>query len=327
MTVRVGIIGAGRMGQEHMRRLSSIPEARIAAVADVDAALAEGGAARHQVRGYGDARAMLDAEALDAVVIATPGRLHREQVELAAGRGLHILLEKPVAIEMGDALAIGEAVARAGVITAVGYQWRNLEFIDEARRVLGDEPVSMVNGLWYWTTPPIAWIADRDRGGGQMVDQATHLLDLIRYLVGDFETVYARYTTRARAGQAGFNNWDAQAVACELEGGAVGVIQASYALFPDVPVPPTLDVVQRDRLLRIMPQQLEVHQPGQTRVFRARGGWGQQLNSDFIQAVASGEREGIRCDVPEAVKSLAVSLAANESAASGHPVTVRSLLG
>jgi predicted dehydrogenase len=270
---------------------------------------------------------MLAGEDLDAVVIATPGHHHREHVRLALAAGLPVLLEKPVALTMADAIAIRDMVERAGLPVAVGYQWRNLDTVDEARQVLGDDPVAMVNGLWYWTTPLVPWIADREQGGGQMVDQVTHLFDLVRYLLGEIRAVYARYTTRARAGQPGFANWDAQAVAFDLDNGAVGAMAATYALFADCPVPTTLDVIQRDRLVRLTPQQLEVHEPGRSRQMRSNGQWGFDLDRGFIEAVATGRREAIRCGVAEAVASLAVSLAANESARTGRPVEVASLLG
>ena len=327
MSVRVGVIGAGRMGQEHLRRLSSIEEAQVVAVADANADLARAQAAPRGAHAYDDPARMLAEEDLQAVVIATPGLLHREHVQMAAEAGLHILLEKPVAISMEDALAIREAVRRAGVITAVGYQWRNLETIAAAQEALQGQAVTMVNGTWYWTTPLVRWIADRDQGGGQLVDQVTHLFDLMRYLVGEITTVYARFSARAREGQPGFNNWDASAVAYEFENGAVGVVQASYALFADCPVPVTMDVLARDLLLRVTSAQLEIHRPGESRILRAGSGWGLRLDRDFIEAVRTGQQSRVLCDVEDAVTSLAISLAANRSAETGEPVRVRDLLG
>ncbi|NPV08817.1 MAG: Gfo/Idh/MocA family oxidoreductase [Anaerolineae bacterium] len=326
MSVRVGVVGAGRMGQEHLRRLSNLEVAEVVAVADTNGDLARAQADRYGARAYDDAARMLAQEDLQAVVIATPGRLHREHVDMAAEAGLHILLEKPVAISMEDALAIRDTVRRSGVITAVGYQWRNLDTMGEVREVLRDQSITMANGTWYWTTPLVSWIADKDQGGGQLVDQVTHLFDLMRYLVGEIATVYARYSTRARAGQPGFNNWDASAVAYEFESGAVGVVQATYALFTDCPVPVTLDVVARDLLVRVTSAQVEVHRPRQTRIARAGPGWGLSLDRDFIDAVQTGDRSRVLCDVEEAVRSLAVSLAANQSAEVGLPVRVRDLL-
>ncbi len=148
----------------------------------------------------------------------------------------------------------------------------------------------------------------------------------MRHLVGEVRAVDARYSTRARAGQRGFNNWDSSAVLLEFENGAVGVIQASYALFADCPVPVTMDVVARDLLVRITSAQVEVHRPGSTSVTRARGGWGVDLDRRFVEAVRTGDREHVLCDVEEATRSLAVSLAANRSATLGRPVEVAELL-
>lgn len=327
MSLRVGVIGAGRMGQEHMRRLSAIDGAAVSAIADSNELLARRQAEAHSACAYTDASEMLRSGNLDAVVIATPGNLHRSHVALAVEAELPFLLEKPVAISMEDALAIREAVAKAGVITAVGYQWRNLETIPFALEALAGQAVTMANATWYWTVPLVGWIADRDLGGGQMVDQVTHLLDLMRHLVGEIRAVDARYSTRAREGQPGFNNWDSSAVLLEFESGAVGVVQASYALFADCPVPVTLDLLARDLLVRITSAQVEVHRPGSTSVARAKGGWGLDLDRRFVDAVRTGDRGRVLCDVDEATRSLAVSLAANRSASLGRPVEVAELLG
>ncbi len=147
MTLRVGVIGVGRMGQEHLRRLSGIEGAVVTAVADINEPLARQQSERYGARAYSDAEAMLEAEELGALVIATPGNCHREHAEMALVAGLPFLLEKPVAISMDDALAISDQVAAAGTITAVGYQWRNLETIPAAREALAGQSVR-------WPTPP-----------------------------------------------------------------------------------------------------------------------------------------------------------------------------
>jgi len=325
VSLRVGVIGAGRMGQEHLRRLAAIEWAVVTAVADANLPLAEQQASAHGARAFADP-ADLVRSGVDAVVIATPGKLHRAHVELALAAGLPFLLEKPVAIAMDDALAIRDAADQAGVITAVGYQWRNLETIPFARSALDGQAVTMANATWYWTTPLVAWIADRDQGGGQMVDQVTHLLDLMRHLVGEIGSVDARYSTRARGGQPGFNNWDSSAVLLHFETGAVGVVQATYALFADCPVPVMLDVISRDLLVRITSAQVEVHRPGSSTTARAKGRWGLDLDRRFVEAVRTGDRSLVLCDVAEATRSLAVSLAANRSAALGRPVEVAEVL-
>lgn len=155
MSLRVGVIGAGRMGQEHLRRLAGIERAKVTAVADTNLALAEKQAAAHGARAFADA-ADLVASGVDAVVIATPGNVHRPHVEMALEHGLPFLLEKPVAISMEDALAVRRAVEQAGVITAVGYQWRNLETIPFAQSALAGNDVTMANATWYWTTPVVS---------------------------------------------------------------------------------------------------------------------------------------------------------------------------
>jgi len=180
MTLRIGMVGCGRMGNTHADLLEEIPEATIAATCDIIPERAEELARKWKARAYTDHQAMLEAEELDAVYVCTPTRSHAEIVIHAANEGCHIFVEKPFTMDLADAFRAAEAVRKAGVIGCVAYFWRYLPSMEEAERLLGDKPVSLVVGHWYWSVPPIEWLRDRDQGGGQIVDQVTHLVDLCR---------------------------------------------------------------------------------------------------------------------------------------------------
>lgn len=120
-TVRFAIIGAGMMGQIHARIGHELLYPQLVAVADVDEARARALAAPYGAVVYTDFRELLTRESLDAVIIATPETLHREPVALAAERGVHIFLEKPIAHTLEDADAIIAACDQHGVHLMVGY--------------------------------------------------------------------------------------------------------------------------------------------------------------------------------------------------------------
>ena len=84
----------------------------------------------------------------------------------------------------------------AGLVTAVGYHWRYLDTVDEARRLLRDNPAHLMSGYWLDQTPPPEWWRREDRSGGQMVEQATHVIDLARFLAGDVVEVFGMAATR-----------------------------------------------------------------------------------------------------------------------------------
>ena len=123
---------------------------------------------------------MLSARALDALVVCTPPDVHREVTVAAALAGLAVYLEKPVAHTMDDAAAIAAAVKATGVVCAVGYQYRAISF-------LGDLPrdAALLLGTGISDTADRAWLGDRARGGGMMLERASHLIDLERALAGE----------------------------------------------------------------------------------------------------------------------------------------------
>lgn len=119
--VRIGIIGCGFMGTLHGRTLASLEGARVTAVADPDVGRAQRLAQELGAKVYASAEALLEEESLDGVVVATPDGAHREPVELAAQRGVGVLVEKPLATNLEDADAMIRACQAAGVVLMVGH--------------------------------------------------------------------------------------------------------------------------------------------------------------------------------------------------------------
>jgi len=306
------------MGRTHVKGLEAVPDVEITGIADVrpDAAavLAEsvGG------RPFTDYREMLTVLRPDAVYFCTPAGDHLEQVSFAADAGVNVFVEKPIAANVTDAMAIAEAVERAGILCTTGYQWRYNPATDAAREALGEGPVSLFSGWWYWTIPVIPWIADRRFGGGQIFDQCTHLIDLMRYLAGDVTTVYAQYSKNARTEEE-LPNWDSYSLTLGFANGGVGSVQSTYATFPGIPESNGLDAIARELLVRI--------RLGHTTVYRrdadpvettSPAGWA--IDQPFMEAVRRNDPSLIRSTAREAALSIAVSLASNYSATTGQVI-------
>ena len=173
--------------------MSTVDDAEIVAIADIDGARARAVAEEHGASAYESAAEMLDSQTLDAVWIVTPPAFHREPFVEAAQRGVHVYVEKPVALNMTDALAMEEAANRAGILAAVSYQIRYLDTVAEVHRTFESKDLALLNAHYYWPSPG-RWALDTAMSGGQIVEQATHLADLMRYWAGDVETVHAAYT-------------------------------------------------------------------------------------------------------------------------------------
>ena len=312
MSLSVAIVGAGRMGRSHVKGLESVPDAKIVGVADVRLEAAEALAGPLGGRAFTDYREMLTTLEPDAVYFCTPSSDHLEQVSFAAQAGINVFVEKPIAANVAGAMAIADAVDQSGILCTTGYQWRYNPATDAAREALGELPVSLFSGWWYWTIPIVPWIADKRYGGGQIFDQCTHLIDLMRYLAGDVTSVYAQYSKNARTEEE-LPNWDSYSLTLSFDNGGVGSVQSSYATFPGIPDGNGLDAIARELLVRI--------RLGHTTVFRrdaepveTRSPAGWLIDQPFIEAVRRNDPGLIRSTAREAALSIAVSLASNYSA-------------
>lgn len=315
MAISVAIVGAGRMGKVHAGALGAIEDVRVTGIADVRLDTAASLAETVGAQPFHDYREMLTQLQPDAIYVCTPASDHLEQVTFAAGAGINVFVEKPVSANVAHAFAIADAVDEAGVLCTTGYQWRYNPATDAAREALGDLPPSLFSGWWYWTIPVIPWIADRRFGGGQVFDQCTHLIDLMRYFGGEIASVYAAYSKNARPEEE-LPNWDSYSVTLTLDNGAVGSVQSSYATFPSIPDSNGLDMIARELLVRIRLGHVTVFRRDQEPVeTHAPQGW--SIDQSFMDAVRSNDASPIRSTARDAAHSVAVSLASNYSATTG----------
>ena len=327
MTVRIGMIGAGRMSNVHAQRLARISEAKIVAVADVLPERAQSLAGSMGAAAYTDYGAMLDREKLDGVYICTPTGAHAGQAVAAAERRLPFFVEKPLALTMAEGWRVAQAVECAGVMSCVGYHWRYSEAVTRAREILAGRPLALTSAEWLWTLPPILWLRDKDLGGGQVVDQTTHLTDLCQWFGGLVTQVYAAYTLNTYT-DAEFHNWDGYSLSFAHATGAVGSLRCTYALFKEIAdfQPPRVDLVARELLLRITPTGLTVVTSQGQQAYANDGDAYLNLNQAFVSALEKGDMSFVRSSVPETLPSLALTLAANESARTGQPVNVNQFM-
>ncbi len=320
MTISAAIIGAGRTGGWHRDGLLGQPDVRLVGVADARREAAEAMGRETGAAAFDDYREMLARTRPDVAYVCTPAAEHLEQVRAAAELGINVFIEKPLATSVADAFVIADLVERHGILCTVGYQWRYNPATEAAREALAGRPIALLTGWWYWTIPPVPWLRDRRFGGGQIVDMATHLVDLMRDLAGDVTEVYAAYTRNA-VPEAELPNWDANAVTLRFAGGAVGSLQTTYALFPGIPLSHGVDVAARELLVRVELGTTTIYRrDAEPEITRSPEGW--NIDIAFMDAVRRNDPAAIRSPARDAAKSLAVTLAANYSAVTGKVVTM-----
>lgn len=320
--VRIGFIGTGGIAGHHLRQLQPIEGADIAALCDINEAAARKAADEHGGRVYTDYRAMLDAEELDAVYLCVPPKFHSDAEILAARKGCALFVEKPVTLTLDLAVEIRDEIARAGVLSSVGYTMRYWPGIGAAREYLAGKTASMVScNRWGGIAGgPDHWWRNMSISGGQLVEQATHQVDAIRWMLGEIEEVWASYEYASMAHHENFTIPASQAVAFKMACGAAGVMTCSCATHKGGGGG-GWDVLLDGERLSVEGQQAK-RQPvpdGEDGTLSCSLP-AMSIDEGFVAAVKSGDGSTIRSTYADAVLSLEVTLAANQSAAGGQPV-------
>jgi myo-inositol 2-dehydrogenase/D-chiro-inositol 1-dehydrogenase len=323
-SVRIGFIGCGGIATMHMNNLSRIDGVELVAFCDVDEGRAKSAAERFKGNAYTDHRAMLEKERLDAVYLCIPPNAHTDQEILAAQAGIAVFVEKPVARTLEKALEVRDAIARFGVINAVGYNFRYLDGTDLAKERLQGKTVGMVMGYWMGGLPGAYWWRRLEMSGGQIVEQTTHIFDLARYLVGDIVRVSAATALRALHDVPDLNVPDVGVVNVWFANGAIGCIANTCML--KLGYTTGLHILTPDLITEITWGSVKFLEPHRTEEVRHQRNGHFYESVVFVEAVRTKNQSLIRSDYADAVKTLAVTLAALESAdKGGTPVEVPSV--
>ena len=321
MAIRIGFIGSGWISSAHCEALKEIEDVAFVAFADIQKERADAAAAKYGGAAYSDYHEMLDREKLDALYVCVPPFAHYDQEIITARKGIHLFIEKPIALNMDKAKEIRDAIHENGVIASVGYLARYSSSIETVKEMLAGREVAMILGYFMTSMPPTPWWRVLNESGGQMVEQTTHIFDLARYIAGDITEVYAAYGLRALQDVPNFDIWDVGTAAVKFANGAVGTIYNTCVLSAGQRV--GLHVVCRDLVLEMkLDGSLTIIQPGKTETIEPRWYPIPAENQAFIKAIKTGDKSLIRSTYCDAMKTLAVTLAANESAATGKPVQV-----
>lgn len=331
--LRVGCVGTGFIAGRHLEALSAMPDVEIAAVADPLADRATETAERYGARAYDDGLALLDAEELDAVWLCVPPYAHGPLEAAALDRRLPFFVEKPLALDLATAETVAARVAEAGLLTAVGYHWRHLDVVRAAAGLLRGRPPHLVTGYWLDRTPPAPWWARRDRSGGQVLEQTTHIFDLARVLVGEVVAVQA-----VEVAAPGDGDGDAPAAASALltfASGAVGTISSARTLawrhrvaLHAVSDAQVVEVLER----RLVDHELRVTSPDSEQVTTSDQNPIATEDAEFVAALRrmrgeGGEGAGPRVPYAEALRTHALTLAADRSAREGTRVELAGTRG
>jgi len=226
--VRIAVVGAGLVGRQHVLRVESEPEARLAAIVDPTPE-AKALAAELEAPWFANLEALLDADKPDAVIIATPNQLHVANGLACVAAGLPMLMEKPVADDVADGLRLVEAAERAEVPILVGHHRRHSPLIRRAKEIVAAGRLGRIVSVCAlcWFLKPDAYFAAaawrRAPGAGPVLINLIHVIDDLRNLCGEIASVQALESSAVR----GLPVEDTAAVLLQFASGALGTVTIS----------------------------------------------------------------------------------------------------
>lgn len=316
--IKVAFVGCGRAQEVHSRHLEKMPEVKMVGHCDLDRPRAEAWAARHGGEAFVEFEAMYDKVKPDVAYVAVPPFAHGAVEEAAAERGIHLFIEKPIAIDRKTAKRVAAAIRKADILCSVGYCYRYCDTIAMARELLKGKPTSLIMGACSRGVPETGWRRRMDKSGGQIVEHTTHLFDLVRYLSGEVAEVYAVCSTGCMTKLKDFTLHDSSSVSFRLKNGAVGTVASSC--IASHPGSIWLELVTPAATLCFRDGVLVVKEDGKITKHAPRTDMYAEEDAAFVEAVRSGKRNGVKSCYADALKTFLVTAAINESAVSGMPV-------
>ena len=339
--VGIGILGCGTIGPLHAEAVAGIAGARLVAVADQHLERAEEVArgAGGDVVARGDLHGLLAVPGVDLVCVCTPSGTHADLGCAIAEAGRHVVLEKPIDTDPGAAERVLKTAAKAGVVLSVIAQHRFDEGFARLHRAIGAGELGEVvlgEGRAWWYRTQAYYDADAWRGtwaldGGALSNQGVHLVDLLLWLLGPVDSVFARSRTAAHAMEAE----DVIVASLRFASGALGALTVTTASYPGAPEtiavagPEASVLVESGRVVSWRSARGAAEEDGAVGLpaaSAARGSRGLAVDAhraqlqDVVDAVREQRRPAVTGE--DGCAALAVVAAAYASARDGGDVTV-----
>lgn len=328
--LNLGLVGVGRMGIAYARYLATrVPGAALYAVSDVRAEAAEAARAEFgAAKAYSNFEDLVNDRAVDAVVVMTPTKLHRDVVVAAARAGKPIFCEKPLSLGLDDARAVQEAVAKSGVFFQLGFMRRFDAGYAAAKKQIAagaiGKPCVFKSTSKDKERPSVDYLRP-ENSGGLFIDMGIHDFDLARWFMGDVVSVYSSAGVLAYPEMDGIGDWDNAISNLRFKNGCIGVVSLSrngvygYGIYTEiVGTEGTLQIgYDRETPILIMKKDTIAHDTVPGFYERFENAYIVQLQ-DFVANLQHGRPPPITVD--DGIAAQRIALAATESARTNRVV-------
>lgn len=342
---KLAVIGCGGIGSYHLEHFLKYNDVQLAGFCDVLPERAQALAQKAGSTTYTSYQKMYDEVQPDMVFICVPPTAHGAIELETIRRGIHMFVEKPVALDLALARRISDAARKAGIITASGFQCRYSNLVEPTLKFTKEHEIVFIECARIGGLPGVAWWRKRATSGGQLVEQTIHQLDMIRYAFGEPETVFTLGTKGFITDAVDYDTEDLTVTAVKFTSGALATISTGCYASSGAAFDSKITFGARDSHLdHYILDKVNIYgeKPAATDagglVFKGDGTLRSELDSlrsykddgsagilcdrTFVDAVISGDPSKIRSPYADAVRSLAFGLACNQSMDTGLPVKV-----
>ena len=261
---------------------------------------------------------MLEEERLDAFYICLPPFAHEDVEILTAEKGIHLFIEKPIGLSLEKVKEVDLHISKNKIITSVGYQKRYEESVNKIQSLLKENESGLFLGYWIGGMPGVSWWKRKKMSGGQVIEQTTHIFDLARYFFGEVEKVFATEKRGLMKEVENYNIEDATAVTLIFENGLIGTIYSACFLFCGGRV--EISIYFKDMVVEYNNEGLQITRPKEIRKLTFSDDPGLLEDQIFVQAVKTKDTSRIKSTYSDALKTLALTLAVDESIKTGKAV-------
>lgn len=315
--VKVGFVGVGGIAAIHLKNINQMEKAEIVAVCDIVQENAIRVGNEYEANSYTDIDEMLDTVDMDALFICVPPFAHADIEEKAVQRGIHLMVEKPIGLDMDTVREKYEVINESNVICATGYCLRYLDTVAKAKEYLANKKIAMVRGHYLSSFVQTPWYREMEKSGGQLVEQATHTLDLIRYLAGDIEKVYANMSLQVLEDIPNIDIPDVTSVNLTFKSGAVGHLDCSFTQ-PDHRM--GLELLGKDFRVVLDGVNVMIVDKEATVTYKSKVDFYEEQDKAFIEAIRTKNPDLLLSSYKNGLETLAGTLAANQSQEKAQPI-------
>ncbi len=331
--VRVAFVGSGGIARSHLEGLVKFPDVELVGFCDVRAETAAETIQKFAPKAamFGTAVEVMDATKPDAVYLCLPPFGHGEAEREAIKRKIPFFVEKPIHLDYNDAKEISALVDKKNLLTCVGYMNRYRRGVQRVRELARKDKPILVHGGWIGGTPKPppgvtniwSWWVTKEKSGGQLHEQSTHTFDIARYLCGDAKEVYTVAARGFVKDVAGYTNDDASHCVIRFKSGAIADIYSSCSTNQGGGI--NLNVYGGqfcakftgwEHSVKIERSKIESEEiKGEEKIFEIE-------DRVFIDAVKRNDKKAPLSNYADGLKTLRLTLAANESIVTGKPVAL-----